>query len=86
MIQICAKCGHECLCVNCDENKLISNIPLVVKHLEKEMPIIIFTCSHCHVELFRSITYENKTFSKNYCLICAIKLEDEAWKYRELDK
>lgn len=88
MQQICAECGHECLCIKCDERKFAYeyNIPLVVKHLEKEMPIIISTCCHCHVELFRSVTYETKTLNKSFCLSCVMKLEDEAWKYRELNK
>ncbi len=63
-----------------------SNQPKIIKYIDREMPVIIFTCCNCHVELFRSITFENKTLHENYCLTCVSKLKDEAWKYRELSK
>ncbi len=56
----------------------------VVKYFDEIMPIAISTCAYCFVELFRSMTYETKTFHKSFCLACISKLEDEAWKYREL--
>lgn len=84
MKEICFKCNNDTLCPEC--NKDIFNRPLVVKHFDKEMPIIISTCHYCHRELFRSMTYEHKTNHKNICFECVIKLEDEAWKYRELCK
>lgn len=70
---ICFKCKTEQLCPECHQDKF--NRPLVVKHLDKEMPIIIATCKHCHVELFRATTYEQKTFHVNFCLTCAALIE-----------
>ena len=85
MIQICAKnCGQEVLCPSCDEERM--NRPIVVKHFDKEMPIIIHTCSTCNVELSRSMTYEIKTIHKSFCLMCIEIIETESWKYRNLCK
>jgi len=60
--------------------------PKVIKYIDQEMPIIISTCHYCHVELFRSMTYENKSMYKSLCFPCIDKLENEAWKYREMCK
>jgi hypothetical protein len=84
MKEICAKCSNETLCPECNQD--IFNRPLVIKHFDKEMPIIIHTCFICCKELFRSMTYESKEHHKNYCINCAMELETEAWKYRELCK
>lgn len=80
--EICVKCQNETLCPECNND--FFNRPLVVKHFDQPMPIIIHTCTKCYIELFRSMTYENKTFHKNYCLTCASELEDKAWKYDKL--
>jgi len=83
-IQICLNCGTETLCPECDHDRY--NRPLVIKYIDKEMPVIIHTCVSCHVELFRSITYETKTLHKNYCIACSGIIETESWKYRDLCK
>jgi hypothetical protein len=69
----CKKCDIQCICPICDNNKI--NMPLVIKYIDKEMPIIIHTCAICHVELFRSMTFENITLNKSFCLMCSILLE-----------
>lgn len=62
------------------------NQPLVNLYFNEEMPIIISTCCNCHVELFRSMTYQNMAFHKNFCMPCIADIEMDAWKYRELCK
>lgn len=84
MKQTCSKCSTETMCPQCNYDNF--NQPIVIKHIDKEMPIIVSMCVICCVELFKSMTYENTTIHKNYCIACAGKLEDEAWKYRELNK
>lgn len=84
MKQICAVCSTESLCPQCNYDQF--NRPLVVKYINEEMPIIVSTCSNCHVELFKSMTYQQTTFHKNFCMECIGVIETEAWKYRELAK
>jgi hypothetical protein len=67
-IDICSHCGSQCYCVECEKGKF--NRPLVVKYFNQEMPIIVHRCEGCNTELFRSMTYEQKTLYRNYCLMC----------------
>ncbi len=80
--QMCNECSTEKMCPQCHCSNF--NEPIGIKYINDIMPIIISTCCLCHVELFRSMTYECTTLHKNFCLTCASKLEDEAYKYREL--
>lgn len=73
MKEICAKCSIETLCPECNQD--LFNRPLVVKHFDKEMPIIISTCKKCHIELFRAMTYETKTYHESFCLTCLSIIE-----------
>ena len=57
------------------------NRPIVVKYFDQIMPVIISTCSICHVELFRSMTFEQKNISKSFCLECIRNIEMAAFKY-----
>ena len=84
MKQICAKCSTESLCPQCNYDAF--NRPLVVQYIDKEMPIIIFTCHNCHVELFKSMTYHETTINKNFCMACIGIIETESFKYRDLCK
>lgn len=82
MKPVCPKCSTETMCPQCNHDNF--NQPLVLKYFDQVMPIIIFSCSSCNVELFRSMTYENKTLHENFCIACASKLADEARQYRVL--
>ncbi len=52
------------------------NRPQVIKYIDEIMPIIIHTCCLCHVELFRAMTFEEKTSFRSYCLECCTGLSD----------
>lgn len=84
MKQICVKCSIETMCPQCNSGHF--HQPIIIKNIDKEMPVIISTCAICCVELFRSITYENSTMHKSFCIVCVDRLEIDAWKYRELSK
>jgi hypothetical protein len=81
---VCAKCNTDPICPQCNYDKF--NRPLVVKYITEEMAIIISTCAMCHVELFKSMTYQSTTLHKSFCLACIGVIETAAWKYRELSK
>lgn len=70
---VCAKCNADPICPICNYDQF--NRPLVIKHIDKEMPIIISTCCGCGVELFKTMTYETKTLHKSFCITCASQLE-----------
>jgi len=84
MKPVCPKCSTETMCPQCNNDNF--NQPIVLKYFDQVMPIIIFSCSSCNVELFRSMTYENITLHKNFCMMCAEKIENEAARYRGLLK
>lgn len=60
--------------------------PQVVEYFGEIMPIIVSHCCNCSVELFRCLTYEEKEDHRSFCFSCALQMQDEAWKYRELSK
>lgn len=84
----CLNCSRPCeYSLNKFTNTLTADCECgahITLRLEVKMPMIIYTCKHCHIELFSSFTHETKEFHMNYCVNCARKLEEEAWKYREL--
>jgi hypothetical protein len=59
MKQICVKCFTETLCPECNPDLF-----------NKEVSITITTCKNCHVELFRSMTYETKEHHVSFCITC----------------
>jgi hypothetical protein len=70
---VCAKCNTDPICPQCNYD--IFKRPLVIKHIDKEMPIIVHTCCICSVILFKSMTYETRTMHRNFCMACASQLE-----------
>lgn len=67
----------------CREEDCCLNRPQVIKYIDQEMPIIISTCHYCHIELFRSMTYEHKSMHKSLCFPCIDILERKAQKLDE---
>lgn len=74
MREICAECATETICPSCNQD--IFKRPLVIKHINEAMPIIIFTCQSCTLELFRSMVYQTTNASVNLCIKCFMNKPD----------
>lgn len=60
------------------------NRPLVIKYIDKEMPIIIHTCLGCGQELFRTMTFTEVNSYKTFCLSCVAKLKVNLFSHNKL--